>query len=226
MTPANTPPCQPLRQPNQSNPLMRALLFLVLIASASASAQAPDSLLAVQTVRRPISMFSDVKAYQVGDLVTVVLVERTSASRAAASQSAANQQFGGSANMPASVGGFFGLDAQFGQQNSADSRAVQSDLLSGTITARVVQVDQAGNLSIDGERRLSVNGSTHIMKVKGVVRPVDVRAGNTVLSPQIANADVEYSQEGQGMKFLRTSFLQKVGMAAVLIGAIVFSSAQ
>jgi flagellar L-ring protein precursor FlgH len=202
------------------------LLLLVLAASASAQTAAPDSLVALQTVRRPISLFSDARAYQVGDLVTVVLVERTSASRASASQAQTDSRFGGAANAPAGLGGFFGLDAQFGQQSAADNRTVQSDLLTGTITARVVGVDPAGNLAIDGERRLNVDGATHLMNVKGLVRSADIRAGNTVLSHQIANADVVYRQEGSGQRFLRAGFLQKVGLAAVVIGAFVFSATQ
>jgi flagellar L-ring protein precursor FlgH len=72
---------------------------------------------------------------------------------------------------------------------------------------------------VEGERRLDVDGSVHTMRVTGLVRPADVTTSNTILSYQIANADVAYRQEGQGNKFMRGRFLTLVGTVAVLIGA-------
>ena len=124
-----------------------------------------------------------------------------------------------------SLGGFFGVDARVGAEAEADNRTVQSDLLAGTITARVVAVDPAGNLQIEGERRLNVDGAVHLMSVSGLVRPADVSTLNTVLSHQIAGADVAYRQQGGGgSKFLQPRFLTLIGTAAVLIGAVVFGA--
>ncbi|MGB3541492.1 flagellar basal body L-ring protein FlgH, partial [Rubrivirga sp.] len=151
------------------------------------------------------------------------LAERTSARRRSESSGSAQRQLGGGGN--SSVGGFFGLDAQVGGQRASDSRTVQSDLLTGTITARVVEVDAAGNLVIEGERRLNVDGDVHMMTVSGMVRPADVEPSNTVLSYQIAGADVVYQQEPSGPKFLQGRFLTLVGTAVVLVGAVLLGSA-
>ena len=175
--------------------------------------------------RRPVSLYSDLRAVQPGDLITIVLAERTSARRASASQVQSNASLSGSASVPASLGGAFGLDAQFGQNRDSDSQTVQSDLLTGTITARVVSVDPAGNLAVEGERRLNVDGATHLMRVRGLVRPADVSPSNAVLSYLIAGADVEYRQEGGGPRFLRSRFLTGIGTVAVLVGAIVLGGA-
>ena len=152
----------------------------------------------------------------------MILAERTQARRASSSQASRSAQVAGSGS--SSMGGFFGVDAQFGGQRDADSQTVQSDLLSGTITARVVSVDPAGNLAIEGERRLDVDGSVHLMSVSGLVRPADVNTDNTVLSHQIAGADVSYRQEGGGSKLLNPRFLTVVGTAVVLVGALMFGS--
>ena len=50
------------------------------------------------------------------------------------------------------VGGTFSLGGDFARRSGEDSRTVQSDLLVGTLTARVVGVDPAGNLLVEGER--------------------------------------------------------------------------
>ncbi len=172
------------------------------------------------------SMFADPKAGRVGDPITVVLAERTSASSQGQFQDQAQSSLNGSANVNAGeLGGQFGLDANLRQNTAAQSQAVQSDLLSGTITALVVGIDSTGTLQIAGERTLHVNGVTHLMKVSGLVRPLDVTYDNTVLSYQIANADVEYRQKGLRPKFLKPGTLLKFG-AAALVGAALFLGSQ
>ncbi len=201
--------------------MLRTLLLLLVAAPALAQAPMPEAT-AEPAPRRPVSLYSDLRAYQAGDLLTVVLAERTSARRASGSSSESSAQVGGAGS--SSLGGFFGLDATAGGRRDADSRTVQSDLLAGTITARVVEVDPAGNLSIEGERRLNVDGDVHLMTVRGLVRPADVTTANTVLSYQIAGADVVYRQDGGGPKFLRGRFLTLVGTVAVLVGAVLLTS--
>ncbi|MEM1116223.1 MAG: flagellar basal body L-ring protein FlgH [Bacteroidota bacterium] len=171
---------------------------------------------------RAVSIFADVRAHNAGDLLTVILAERTSARRL--SQSSADERASIRAGGDASLGEFFGFDAGAEGSRESDSRTVQSDLLTGTITARVTAVDGAGNLSIEGERRLNVDGAVHLMRVRGLVRPADVTTANTVFSHQIASADVEYRQEGGGPTFLRGRFLAIVGTAAVLVGALLLRS--
>ena len=207
--------------------MLRALLLLVLAAPVWAQTELPPDAASPDVPpapRRVVSLYADVRAYQAGDLLTVVLAERTQARRASRSQGSQNARVSGAGS--ATMGGFFGLDAQFGGQRDADNQTVQSDLLVGTITARVVSVDPAGNLAIEGERRLDVDGAVHRMSVSGLVRPADVTTSNTVLSHQIAGADVSYRQEGGGSKFLRPRFLTTVGTAAVLVGALLFGASR
>ena len=199
--------------------MLRPLLLALLVAPAAlAQDAAPEAVPPETAPRRPVSLYADVRAYNAGDLLTVILAERTSARRLSQSSADESARLGGGGQT--SMGGFFGFDAEAGGSRDSDSRTVQSDLLTGTITARVVGVDPAGNLTIEGERRLNVDGAVHLMRVRGTVRAADVSTANTVLSHQIAGADVEYRQEGGGSKFLRGRFLAVVGTAAVLVGAL------
>ena len=197
---------------------MRAFLLVLLLALlASPSFAQADSTATAPPPRRAVSMYADVRAYQTGDLLTVILEERTSARRRSESSADESRRLTGGGQ--STMGGFFGLDAQVAGERDSDSRTVQSDLLTGTITAQVVDVDAAGNLRVEGERRLDVDGSVHTMRVAGLVRPADVTTSNTILSYQIANANVAYRQEGTGNKFMRGRFLTLVGTVAVLLGA-------
>ena len=197
---------------------MRFLILAFLLAALASPAVAQaDSTAAEPAPRRAVSLYADVRAYQTGDLLTVLLEERTSARRRSESSADESRRLTGGGQ--STMGGFFGLDAEVAGERDSDNQTVQSDLLTGTITAQVVAVDAAGNLRVEGERRLDVDGAVHTMRVSGLVRPADVTTSNTVLSYQIANANVAYRQEGQGNKFMRGRFLTLVGTVAVLVGA-------
>ena len=168
------------------------------------------------------SLFSDPKARQPGDLLTIVLVEQTAAQRESDYEGSSSSSLGGGGEMsnPA-FGSRFSADAAISTQADSRNTTTQSDLLEGTITARVTGVDEAGNLIVEGERHLNVNGVTHLMRVTGLVRPLDVRYNNTVLSHQIANADVEYRQLGFQHRFFSPGTLWKAG-ATLVLGVVAF----
>lgn len=182
-------------------------------------------LLAAQPARAQLSMYADPKAHRTGDLLTVVLVERTSAQRESDWNNRSNASMGGSGNVAggSSLSGHFGLDATFNKDARTYNQSIQRDLLSGTITAVVTHVDSTGNLVIAGERKLSVNGESHLLKVSGLVRPFDVQNNNTVLSYQIANAAIEYQRGGFHRRFLKPGAFVKIGLAAVLGAAVAFA---
>ncbi|QXD17140.1 flagellar basal body L-ring protein FlgH [Rhodocaloribacter litoris] len=173
------------------------------------------------------SMFADFKARGAGDVITIILAERTAAQRESGWANKADARIGGTASLSAGSGlsGAFAADARFNKSALHENESVQSDLLSGTMTATIVRRDEAGNLHVQGERRLSVNGETHIMRVSGLVRPYDVRTDNTVLSYQIANAAIEYHREGGITRSLfKPGRMVRLGLLAVLAGAVVYAT--
>ena len=171
------------------------------------------------------SLYADPTARQAGDVLTVVLAERTAAERASGfTNSSSSNLGGGSTTQGGAVDGRFALDATFRKDARSRNETVQHDLLRGTLTARVVAVDSTGNLVVEGERRLNVNGVTHLMRLSGTVRPLDVRHDNTVLSHQIAGAVIEYRRAGLGRKFLKPGTFAKLGAVAVLAASLLFAS--
>lgn len=175
--------------------------------------------------RGQASMYADPKARQAGDVITVLLVERTNAARESQWDNASDASLGASSAVAPGNGttGVFALDARFDKSAGNRNGSVQRDLLNGTITVRVVGQDEAGNLAIQGERRLSVNGESHVLRVAGVVRPYDVTNENTILSYQIANADIEYHRGGVHRRFLKPAFFARLGAVAALTAALLFA---
>jgi flagellar L-ring protein precursor FlgH len=142
----------------------------------------------------------------VNDIVTIVVVEQSTQSRSAntttsksTSRTAAINDFPflalptrnatAASNMKFDISG----EAEHEGKGSID----RSDRLTAQIPARVVKVLDNGNLVIEGRRAVVVNNETQVMTVSGVVRPQDVTAANTVLSSQIADAEVQ--MEGRGL---------------------------
>ena len=169
------------------------------------------------------SLYADPTARQTGDAVTIILAERTSAQRESGWKNQSSSGLGGDASVSNGISGRFGLDARFNKAAQAENESVQSDLLRGTITALVVGTDEAGNLLVEGERKLSVNGEGHLLRVSGTIRPFDVRYDNTVLSHQIANATIEYHRDGLHRKFFKPGMFVRFGAVAVLAAAIAFA---
>lgn len=168
------------------------------------------------------SLYADVRARAVGDPVTIILAERTNAQRRSGHEERSDAGFGGAAGTNAD--NRFALDANFSSQAQARNQSMQSDLLTGTVTALVTEVLPGGVLRVEGERRLNVNGGTHYLRIEGLVRPADIRRDNAVFSYQIANAEVVYRQDGLANRFFRPGTLVKAGAAVLLVVAAVLGA--
>ncbi len=143
-------------------------------------------------------LFEDVRARNVGDTLTVTLLENSSATEKNGSD--ANHAATVAASTPSITGSTTGqhfLDPIAAASTAANKLANTGDssgsnFLSGTLTATVIDVLPNGNLVISGEKVVSINHVDEYMRISGVVNPVNVQSGNTVLSNQIADARVEY----------------------------------
>lgn len=147
------------------------------------------------------SLYTDNRARHEGDIITVVLRERTQASKNAKTESKKDSNV---AFEPINIGGrnasIGGNVLQFGSSSNqdfkGDAKANQSNSLVGDISVNVLQVLANGNLVIRGEKWLTLNTGKEYIRLTGVIRPQDVDVNNTVESTKIANARIEYSGTG------------------------------
>lgn len=138
-------------------------------------------------------LFEDAKARTIGDTITVILRERTDATKSS------NASAGKSSSIAAAASGYLDVDAQaldgsvdFQGSGSAD----QSNQLNGEITVTIADILPNGNLVVRGEKWIGINQGREFIQVEGIVRPEDVRPDNTVLSQRVANAYIHYGGEG------------------------------
>ncbi|MBF0549365.1 MAG: flagellar basal body L-ring protein FlgH [Deltaproteobacteria bacterium] len=155
-------------------------------------------------------LYADYKARQVGDIVTITIVETTTgtntgttnASRASGVDASVTSMLGLPANM--GMGNFLGSGEQFNPAIKAATTntfkgsgdTTQTGKLSGTITARVIEVMPNGNMKIRGTRAMKINNEDQLIAITGVVRPRDISRTNVVLSSFVADAKIEYSGQG------------------------------
>ncbi len=74
----------------------------------------------------------------------------------------------------------------------------------------VTEVTSSGLLRIEGERHLTINDETQIIRLSGYVRPEDVRIDNTVPSTLIASANIHYGGKGVIAEHQRVPWLMRV----------------
>jgi len=142
-------------------------------------------------------LFEDIKANQVGDILTIRLVEQTSGQNSA--DNSINQSTGMNVQTPTFGGSSRGnMQVDLGSENSfsGQSGSSQSNSLSGSITVTVHQVLPNGNLVVEGEKWIRINQANEFVRLKGVVRQIDIDTNNTLLSTQVADARISYGGKG------------------------------
>ncbi|MCC4263209.1 flagellar basal body L-ring protein FlgH [Oceanimonas baumannii] len=147
------------------------------------------------------SLYSDIKAHRVGDIITVDLSESTRAQKRATTQQAKDNSLtvnplniGG---QPINIAGY-PVTASMSSNNEFDGQANtnQSNSLQGSITVSVARVLPNGNLMVQGEKWLMLNTGEEYVRISGMIRPQDISSDNRVASTRVANARIYYGGTG------------------------------
>jgi flagellar L-ring protein FlgH len=147
-------------------------------------------------------LFENPTARNVGDLVTVVLEEATTAQKSSQTDTSKTTKDSLAAptilGMPVSIHGTALLSGSLNNANSfsgaGDSK--QSDSLAGDISVTVVKRLPNGNLVIEGEKEIDLNQGSEFVRLEGVIRPVDIAPDNSIPSTAVADARIAYGQHG------------------------------
>jgi flagellar L-ring protein precursor FlgH len=80
--------------------------------------------------------------------------------------------------------------------NQGAGTTTAQNRLNGKAAVTVIDVLPNGNLVVEGKKNLHLNKETVTITISGVVRRDDVRADNTVLSENVAEAEIRASGRG------------------------------
>jgi len=143
-----------------------------------------------------LSLFEDPKARNVGDLLTIQLVENTTAQKKADTKTSKDTDinlgdirvFGKPLNIATGATG--------SRSFTGSGDTSQSNSLAGSVAAVVVKRFPNGVLQIRGEKQIELNQGSEVVYIDGVLRASDIRADNTITSDRIANARLTYKGRG------------------------------
>jgi flagellar L-ring protein precursor FlgH len=148
-----------------------------------------------------LELFSDVKARRIGDLLTIQLVENTSASKSAKTTAKKSQETEMEPPLilgqtPTLNGAPLGTSLSATRDFSGEGDSSQSNRLFGYLTVTVVDRLPNGNLVVAGEKQLALNQGEETVRITGIVRPADVSTNNIVPSYKVADAQITYGGRG------------------------------
>lgn len=144
------------------------------------------------------SLFSDQKANRVGDAVTILVVETSSASSDAKTTS--SRESGLSASETGKVASKslpeVGLTVGIGNSFKGAGGTSTQGSVRAKLSARVDSVLANGNLFISGSRTIIINGEEQLIQITGVVRPSDIQSDNSIYSYNISEATIIFKGNG------------------------------
>lgn len=151
------------------------------------------------------SLFRDIKAHRIGDIVTIMVSEQSEASKEATTKTSRSKELSGTGSFlglgtttktllrPLNETGYgFTFDNTFTGKGSTE----KTNSMTAYMTATVTDILPNGNLVIRGSRWTRVNDEMQQIILEGVIRPMDITRDNTILSQNIAEAKIFFVGKG------------------------------
>jgi flagellar L-ring protein FlgH len=181
-------------------------LLALITASSAVCAQGQENRESLIDPAQYRGLAADHRAYRVGDVVTVLVLEATRAKSQAATDAASDLDMHVGLAAPSTQ---YSAQLGIGGSNSGGAQTTRVGELSTQISTQVVAVEPNGLLRIEGEQTLTVNRERQTIRLIGMVRPEDIAANNTVFSNRIANADLELIGVGSVSESQRQSIIYR-----------------
>jgi flagellar L-ring protein FlgH len=143
---------------------------------------------------------ADYKASRLNDLVTILVVQRTTA------QASGNVGTQRDFNTNSGISGLAGhinvsglnnlLTAQSSTKLKGTGSTDASTTMNTSLAGQVIAVLPNGNLVVEAERLVTINSQKETMLVRGVLRPGDIGPDNSALSTALSSLEVELKGKG------------------------------
>lgn len=181
-------------------------IFSIFVAIFVFSSSVSGKSLWLKKTNNERGMFADKVAANIGDILTVVVSEKTlqnnkldsSTQKSASIVNAVLQYI-----FPSTVSGFGTHNGELpgtnitGSNDFSGNGAIKNESkIEAKTSVEVVDVLPNGNLVIEGVRLISFSDEREFSILRGIVRPYDIATDNTVDSSKIADAQIEYIKEG------------------------------
>lgn len=154
-------------------------------------------------------LYTGTRAARVGDPVTILLIENTTAAKSVNSK---NSKSGGASILPPTAGplSFLNPDALKASSNSSfngGGNAAQTSTLASTLSVTIAEVRPNGTALVRGEKQMKLSQGDEWVRFSGIIRLADIDQENTIPSPRVADARIEYSGKGALMRSSKQGWL-------------------
>ncbi|XZG71872.1 flagellar basal body L-ring protein FlgH [Chitinibacteraceae bacterium HSL-7] len=164
-----------------------------------------------------VALTSDSKAIRIGDKLTVLVRENTSAISSADTSTEREADFGANASYSSDPGKVLGdHDASaratlgVGRSASGKGKTARAGKIVAEITVAVNAVEANGDIWVKGEKSVTINDESQLVQIEGAVRRLDILSGNVVESNRLANVKIKIAGEGDLTNSQRQGWLTKV----------------
>lgn len=187
---------------------------MIAVAACSAVSVKPASAQSPAELNRERSLYSDVKANAIGDVISVIISESNSATNN--SRTSTKKQDKASANGDATTGALQGLFPGMGgtldisNQYTGQGGTLRNGSITSRMSVKVVDVMPNGNLVVEGTKTMEINQEMEVITLSGTIKSEDITSTNSVYSYQIANAKITYKGKGVSSQGERPGFLVRV----------------
>ncbi len=147
------------------------------------------------------SPYSTQKIYKVGDVITILILETTSAVQKAGTDTQNQDNLSASFShtierITGTIAPNNSASAAWGNKYKGAGATTRSSNVIAAVSAQVSDIEPGGNLRIMGHHKVSVNEEKQDIVVKGVIRTKDITSWNTIYSYQVADADISVKGVG------------------------------
>ncbi len=159
------------------------------------------------------NLYTDKKGKKAGDVVTVLVLEAAKAGSDTRTET--EKRNGLSVGQDKSSGKLFSWMPNFNVNGNANitydgkGATARNGELKATVTARITEVLDNGNLLIEGSKLVAINDEEEILEVSGTIRADDINPDNTVYSYKIAEAVIRYSGSGTNSEAAKPGLLTR-----------------
>jgi flagellar L-ring protein FlgH len=166
---------------------------------------------AIFQVENYVPLTSGARAGRIGDILTIVLIERMSATKSTSATTGRNGKIGLTPPATGPLALFNSSDVNMGGDQSFKGKgeAAQSNALTGEVSVTVAAVYPNDTMLVKGEKLVTLNRGDENVQFSGLVRIADIGADNRVPSTRVADARIRYTGKGEIARGSQQGWLQR-----------------
>jgi len=129
----------------------------------------------------------------VGDILTIVIYESSSASTSLSTDANTNADVGitlndGTTDVNATIGA--------GSNFNGGGAVNRSGKIVANVSAMIQGMNDNGSFEVQGEQQITLNNEVQLIRISGLVRPEDISQENTIISTRMADLKLDFIGDG------------------------------